>query len=123
VQAGGNYGWPRTSNGDHYDGRNIPDHAPGDGFVAPVINWTPVIAPGNFIFYRGDLFRGWKGDALFAGLRSEALVRADIDGTTGREAARFPMGKRLRELVEAPDGALWVLEDGENARLLRLTPG
>lgn len=123
VQAGGNYGWPRASGGDHYDGRDIPDHAPGDGFVAPVINWTPVIAPGDFIFYRGDLFRGWKGDALFAGLKSEALVRANIEGTAGREAARFPMGARLRELVEAPDGALWVLEDGDNARLLRLTPG
>lgn len=123
VQAGGNYGWPRASNGEHYDGTPIPDHAPGDGFIPFVVNWTPVIAPGNFIFYRGDLFRGWRGDALFSGLKSEALVRVDVNGTSAREAARFPMGERLREVVEAPDGALWVLEDGEGGRLLRLTPG
>nr|WP_315850283.1 PQQ-dependent sugar dehydrogenase [Qipengyuania thermophila] len=123
VQPGANYGWPVASNGEHYDGRPIPDHAPGDGFVAPVLTWTPATAPGNMILYRGTLFPGWQGHALLPGLRSEALIRVAITGTSAVEAARFPMNRRLRELVEAPDGALWLLEDGENARLLRLTPG
>lgn len=122
VQAGGNYGWPLVSGGEHYDGRPIPDHSANDPYVDPVVNWTPVIAPGNFIFYQGDLFRGWKGSALFAGLRSEALIRVEMNGTSAREAGRFAMGERLREVVEGPDGAIWLLEDGESGRLLRLTP-
>lgn len=122
IQPGGNYGWPLVSGGSHYDGRPIPDHTAADPYVDPVVNWTPVIAPGDFIIYRGTLFPGWRGDALFAGLKSEALVRADINGETAAEAGRYPMGRRLREIVEGPDGAIWVLEDGENGRLRRLAP-
>lgn len=123
VKRGANYGWPVRSNGDHYDGRNIPDHSPDDGFEKFVVNWTPVIAPGNMIFYKGGLFAGWKGDMLMPGLKTQALIRVDVNGTQAREAARFDMGQRLRAVIEGPDGALWVLEDGENGRLLELRPG
>jgi aldose sugar dehydrogenase len=122
IQRGGNYGYPRVSNGDHYDGRDIPDHRPGDGFVAPRAWWTPVISPGDFIIYSGTLFPGWRGDALVGGLSGEALVRVDIEGDNAREAERWDMGERIREVEQAPDGSVWLLEDGESGRLLRLTP-
>lgn len=122
VTKGANYGWPVRSNGDHYDGRDIPDHTADDGFAKPAISWTPVIAPGNMTFYSGNLFAGLKGDLLIAGLSSEAIVRVAIDGETAREVARYPMGKRIRSVIEGPDGALWVLEDGDGGRLLELRP-
>jgi glucose/arabinose dehydrogenase len=125
IERGGNYGYPRVSNGDHYDGRDIPDHSPGDGFVAPKVAWTPVISPGDMIVYSGSLFPGWRGDALAAGLSGQVLVHIDLDGANAREVARWDMGERIREVEQAPDGSIYLLEDQQGAsggRLLRLTP-
>lgn len=122
IQRGANYGWPVRSDGVNYDGSNIPDHSPDDGFTKPVINWTPVIAPGNMTILGGELFSDWKGDAIISGLATEALIRVSFDGETAREVARYDMGKRIRSVIEGPDGALWVLEDGEGGRLLELRP-
>ena len=125
IKRAGNYGYPVVSNGDHYDGREIPDHDTRPEFEKPMIWWTPVVSPGNLIVYRGSLFPGWRGDALIAGLSSKAIIRVDLDGEEAREVARYPMGARIRCVAEAPDGELWVLEDerGDSAgRLLRLTP-
>jgi glucose/arabinose dehydrogenase len=80
-----------------------------------------VIAPGDFIFYTGKQFPAWKGDAIIAGMKSEGLVRVHINGESAREVARYPMGHRIREVDQAADGALLVLEDGTPARLLKLT--
>lgn len=123
VERGANYGWPVRSGGVNYDGSNIPDHSADDGFAKPAVEWTPVIAPGNFVFYSGDMFGGWNGDAIISGLATEALIRIEMNGTSAREVARYEMDKRIRSVIEGPDGALWVLEDGDGARLLRLTPG
>lgn len=122
IERGSNYGYPVVSNGDHYDGRDIPDHDTHPEFNAPEISWTPVIAPGNFIFYSGKVFADWQGDAIVAGLGSKALVRIEIDGDLAHEAARYDMGERIREIEQGPDGALYVLEDGAKGRLLKLTP-
>lgn len=121
VQKGANYGWPTRSNGDHYRGEDIPDHTEDDGFNKPAVWWTPVIAPGDMIFYRGDMFSAWKGDALIAGLGALGLVRVEVDGDSATEAARYDLDGRIRSVDEAPDGSLWVFEDGEGGRLLRLT--
>ena len=122
VERANNYGWPVRSNGDNYNGSPIPNHTADDGFTKPAIYWTPVIAPGDFVFYSGDMFADWRGDALIANLKEQNIVRVDMDGTRATEAARYDFGERLREIVEGPDGALWVLEDGENGRLRKLTP-
>ena len=122
IERGSNYGYPIVSNGDHYDGRDIPDHDTRPEFNAPEISWTPVIAPGNFIFYSGKLFGDWQGNALAAGMASKALVRIAVDGDSAREVERYDMGERLREVEQGPDGAVYVLEDGPKARLLKLTP-
>lgn len=125
IERGSNYGYPIVSNGDHYDGRDIPDHDTRPEFNAPEVTWTPVISPGGFIIYSGDRFAEWKGDGLIAGLSSQALVRVEFDGHTAREAARYPMGQRIREVEQGPDGAIWLLEDqkdGKGGRLLKLEP-
>ncbi|MXP29179.1 PQQ-dependent sugar dehydrogenase [Porphyrobacter algicida] len=123
VTNGSNYGWPYVSEGDHYSGQPIARHATQPQFNKPAISWTPVIAPGDFIFYSGTMFPALDGEALIAGLKSKALIRVAIRGDTAREVARYPLGSRLREIAEGPDGAIWILEDGGNAGLLRLTPG
>jgi glucose/arabinose dehydrogenase len=126
VKPGQNYGWPLVSDGDHYDGRPIPRNATRPDLAAPAISWNPVIAPGDFIFDRGDRFRGWKGQAIIGGMQPSVLVRVAIDGEQAREVARYPMPHRVREIEEREDGSIWLLEDGRESgagRLLRLTPG
>ncbi len=122
VERGGNYGYPIVSNGDHYDGTPIPDHDTRPEFIAPAAHWTPVISPSSLVFYGGDVFPQWKGDAFIGGLSSQSLVRVEIDGRQAREAERFDMGQRIREVEQGPEGGLWLLEDGKAGRLLKLTP-
>lgn len=121
VTKAANYGWPTRSDGDNYNGVEIPDHTADDGFTKPVLGWTPVIAPGDMIIYSGDMFAPWQGQALIAGLASEALVRVSLDGENATEEARLELGGRLRSVEQGPDGAIWVAEDGDDARLLKLT--
>lgn len=121
----GNFGYPVVSNGDHYDGREMPDHDTRPEFLKPAAWWTPVISPGDLMVYRGNLFPDWRGNAFAAGLSSQAIVRIELDGDSAREIERYPMGARIRSVVEGPDGALWVLEDDRGdslGRLLKLTP-
>ena len=124
VERGSNYGWPVRSNGNDYDGDDIPDHTPDDGFAKPAISWNPVIAPGDFVFYSGKLWPQWRGQALIAAMQRSGpgVVRVSLAGSTGTEQARYPFEKRLRDIAEAPDGSLYVIEDGAGGRLLRLTP-
>ncbi|WDA40047.1 PQQ-dependent sugar dehydrogenase [Erythrobacter sp. BLCC-B19] len=121
VKPGANYGWPVRSNGDHYNGDNIPDHTADDGFAQPALSWSPVIAPGDMLFYSGAMFKGWQGRALIAGLGSQALVEVVLDGESAREVTRYEFDNRLRALAQGPDGTLWVAEDGKDAKLLALT--
>ena len=122
VVRGENYGYPIVSNGDHYNGEDIPDHHKRPEFAAPAEWWTPVISPSGFMIYQGDLFPEWRGDGLISGLSSQSLVRIEFAGDSASEAERFDMNVRMRAVVEGPDGAIWMLEDGHRGRLLRLTP-
>lgn len=122
ITEGANYGWPEASNGSQYGGGEIPEHTDGDGFEAPKAWWNPAISPGSLMIYSGDLFPDWTGDAFLGALSGEALVRVDLDGTTAGDDEIFEMGERIREVVEGPDGAIWLLEDAGAGRLLKLTP-
>ncbi|MDH4763088.1 glucose/arabinose dehydrogenase [Pseudomonas oryzihabitans] len=122
IQRGGNYGYPEVSNGDHYGGKPIPDHATRPEFIPPKITWTPVISPAGLMIYEGSRFPAWKGNAFIGGLSSKALVRIELKGEEAREVERYAMGTRIRDVEEGPNGSLWVLEDGANARLLELQP-
>ena len=125
IRRGGNYGWPRASNGSHYDGRDIPDHSAGDGFEPPKVSWNPSISPSSLIIYTGSMFPEWRGDALIGALSGEALIRVDIDGANAATADQWGMGERIREVEQGPDGSVYLLEDqrgGSGGRLLRLTP-
>ncbi len=122
VIKGENYGYPIVSEGNHYSGEKIPDHDTHPEFAAPKVAFIPSIAPGGLMFYDGDVFPRLKGSALIPGLAAAAIIRVEIDGESAHEAERFPMGKRIREVEQGPGGSLWVLEDGDGGRLLKLTP-
>jgi len=122
IVAGRNHGWPRASNGSHYGGGDIPDHRDGDGFAAPAAFWNPSISPGSLMIYTGDAFGQWQGDAFIGALSGEALIRVDLSGTTATEGDTWEMGQRIREVEQAPDGTIWLLEDTPGGRLLRLSP-
>ena len=124
VEKGANYGYPIVSDGDHYDGTEIPDHDTRPEFKAPAVTWIPAISPSSLLFYSGDEFPQWRGSAFIGGLSSSALIRVTIDGTNASEVERFPMPERIRAVAEGPDGALWLLQDGKSddaGRLVRLT--
>lgn len=120
--GGDNYGWPVVSWGDQYSGVAIPDHDTRPDFNAPEVYWVPTIAPSGLIIYSGSMFREWQGNAVIGGLASKSLIRVRITGDSAEEVERFAMGRRIREVEQGPDGAIWVLEDKQGARLLRLTP-
>ncbi len=126
VRRGANYGYPIVSNGNHYNGTDIPDHDTRPEFAAPAVFWDPVISPSSLMFYSGSEFPDWRGDAFIGGLSSESLVRVEFDGESAREAQRFEMGRRIRAVEQGPDGAIWLLEGGRPGRggegyLLKLT--
>ena len=122
IIRGDNYGWPLVSWGNHYSGYPIPDHDTRPDFHTPEAYWVPTIAPSGLIIYTGSMFAEWQGNALIGGLRSESLVRVKIKGDQAEEVERFDMKERIREVEQGPDGAIWVLEDGDGGRLLRLSP-
>jgi len=127
LEPGRNYGWPLVSDGDNYDGTPIPRNKTRPDLAQPAISWNPVIAPGDFLFYSGKAFPQWRGQALIAALGTGGIVRVaianDANGRpVGKELERIDLGTRMREIREAPDGTLWLLEDGDHARLRKLAP-
>ena len=121
IDRGTNYGYPIVSNGSHYDGKDIPDHPTRPEFNAPEISWDGT-SPAGLMIYDGSLFPQWRGNAFLGGLSGLALVRVVMSGGNAREADRWDMGERIREVEQGPDGAIYVLQDGDDAKLLRLTP-
>jgi glucose/arabinose dehydrogenase len=125
IEAGKNYGYPIVSNGDNYDGTPIPRHSTHPEFQAPALFWNPSISPAGLMFYDGKLWPQWKGSAFMGAMSGEALLRIEINGATARKADQWDMGTRIRDVVEGPDGAIYLLEDGEKGsggHLMKLIP-
>jgi glucose/arabinose dehydrogenase len=124
VQRGKDYGWPTIGYGEEYSGERIHESTQAPGLEQPVYYWDPVISPGALTIYSGKLFPKWKGNFLIAGLSSQALVRLAVedDHVVGEERLLVERGERVREVVEGPDGALYLLTDGAGGKLLKVTP-
>ncbi|WP_435949212.1 PQQ-dependent sugar dehydrogenase [Psychrobacter sp. DM8] len=125
IVKGNNYGWPVVSNGRNYSGTDIPDHDTRPEFEPPKVSWTPVISPSSLSIYTSGSqndFPAWQGKALMSGLSSKALIVVDMDAAgSASERYRYDMGARIRN-VTTVEGQVWLLEDGDDGRLLQLLP-
>lgn len=122
-QAGRNYGWPIISYGIEYAGPKIGEGITArNGMEQPVYYWDPVIAPSGMTFYDGDLFPEWKADLFIASLRDMKLVRLRLqqDKVTGEEWLLQEIKQRVRDVKQGPDGALYVLTEAKEGKLLRI---
>jgi glucose/arabinose dehydrogenase len=123
-QAGRNYGWPVITYGVDYSGFRIGEGTARAGMEQPLYYWDPVIAPSGGAFYSGDRFPDWRGNLLVGSLRPGGLVRLELDGDRVTRETRYragPLDARIRDVVVA-DGYVYLLQDGRNAKLLRLEP-
>jgi glucose/arabinose dehydrogenase len=124
VERGKDYGWPTIGYGEEYSGERIHEHTQAAGLEQPVYYWDAVISPGALTIYSGELFPEWKGSFLIAGLSGKALIRLVLenDRVVGEERLLMERGERIREVVQGPEGAIYVLTDGGSGKLLKLTP-
>ncbi len=124
LEAGKNYGWPAVTFARNYrDGSLIADAIDGPEFTAPTVVWLDTNAPSGLLVYRGEAFADWDGMILSGGLVTQDLRLISLAEDGGRPSEqRLPIGHRVRDVRLGPDGQLYVLTDGEEARLLRLTP-
>ena len=126
VQRGKDYGWPTIGYGEEYSGKPIHKSTQAPGMEQPVYYWDPVIAPSGMTIYSGALFPEWRGNFLIGGLASQALVRLVVrERSRGRRgaAAHGPESSASARWSQGPDGALYLLTDDSNGRLLKVTPG
>ncbi len=124
IEKGKNYGWPLVSYGMNYNGVPIPSPDTRPDLAKPVLYWLPVVAPGNLMFYRGNqMFPQWNGNGFVSGLATQSLTRIIFDGHGGAKTAeRWDVGHRVRDVEEAADGSLWLLEDASPGALIHVTP-
>jgi glucose/arabinose dehydrogenase len=122
IEKGKNYGWPIVSYGDNYNGVPIPKPTTRPDLVPPKVWWTPTVTPGGLLIYTGNKFPQWDGDALIPALNGQALIRVDLNGADAKKADRWDMGARMRGIAQGPDGAVYLLQDGDGAKLIRLDP-
>lgn len=120
-EAGKNYGWPVIGYGRHYSGAQIGVGTHKEGMEQPLFYWDPSIAPSGSAFYTADLLPAFRGQLFVGALAGQALVEVKVrDGrVTGEE--RLPLGKRIRDVRQGPDGALWLATD-DTGEILRVVP-
>ena len=131
IKPGGNYGWPDFTYGRNYDGGPLSDTPVGPGIEKPLLVWLPSIGPSGLLFYEGDKFPAWKGN-LFIGSAQwgeipgtgslQRVVMNDTYGELRREALLQDLHQRVRDVVEGPDGFIYVLTDGPENAVLRIEP-
>lgn len=121
AEPGKNYGWPLVSWGRHYTGETIPPPPTRPDLARSIFHWNPVISPSGMAFYDGAAIPAWRGSLLLGGLSGQVLVRLTLRGERVIAEERFPMGVRIRDVVVDPAGAVLLLTDEAEARILRLT--
>ena len=121
VRRGANYGWPVISYGRHYSGAKIGEGTHKAGMEQPEFYWDPSIAPSGMMIYSGDMFPDWRGHVFVGSLKFDLI--SHLAGAPLREIARLksPETVRVRDIRQAPDGAIWFLSVG-NGAAYRITP-
>jgi glucose/arabinose dehydrogenase len=124
-RAGLNYGWPKVTYGVEYSGKTISESPTAPGVEPPVHYWVPSIATSGLLFYTGERFSKWKGNAFVGGLASQQVSRLEMDGNrVVREEVLLKgvLNQRVRDVEQGPDGFIYLLTDEDNGKLLRIEP-
>lgn len=123
TQAGQNYGWPEVSYSDEYSGGRVAELNSRPDVPEPRVVWIPSIAPSGLAFYYSDRYQQWQGDLFAGGLVSRDVRRIDLDsnGNVLNEES-IPIGQRVRDVRQSPDGGLYVLTDEQNGQLIEIEP-
>ena len=93
--------------------------------VDPAYKWVPSVAPSSLAYYDGEAMPpGWRHTLLIGTLSGERLVRLSLeDGlVVGEEQTLHHRIGRIRNVIAAPDGHVYLLTDGSSAQLFRLEP-
>jgi glucose/arabinose dehydrogenase len=124
IKPGHNYGWPVITYGVDYSGEKIGIGTSKPGMDQPVYYWDPSIAPSGMAFYTGNLFPQWKGNLFIGALKFKSVRRLVMraDKVVGEETLLGDLGERIRDIRQGPDGALYILTDNTNGRILKLIP-
>lgn len=124
IQGGHNYGWPVVTHGVDYTGARITPYTDLPGYDAPVVDWTPSIAPSGMTLYRGELFPDWQESLFVSTLAERSVRRVRLEGTDAveQEVLFAELEERIRDVRTGPDGALYLLTDSEAGRVLRVVP-
>ena len=122
IEAGINYGWPVATFGVDYTGAQISPFSEYEGMRSPLLHWTPSIAPSGMTLMRGTMFPAWRGSLLVSALAGKSVRVVPLaDGLPGTQETLFAeLGERLRDVREAPDGAIWLLTDSGKGKVLRV---
>jgi glucose/arabinose dehydrogenase len=123
-QAGKNYGWPVITYGRDYSGLPIGEGTAREGMEQPVYFWDPVIAPSGLTFYTGSVYPEWTGDLFVGSMNPGGLVRLTlVDGrVTAEHRYLGEIGERIRDVVQGPDGYLYLVTDSPSGRVLKVVP-
>jgi len=124
LKAGANYGWPKTTYGEQYGGGRIGISSTAPGIEAPLMHWTPSIAPSGMSFYQGEIFPNWKGDLLVGSLKFRMLVRVDLEGSEvqGQEVVFQDRIGRIRDVRVNRKGKVYLVNDEYRGGIFRLDP-
>jgi len=124
ITAGANYGWPLTTSGIDYTYARITPYRDLPGIEPPLLEWTPSVAPAGLAWYDGALFPAWRGSLFVATLKERSVRRVVMTGAAvGVQEVLFQeLGERLRDVRVGPDGALYLLSDSADGRVLRVRP-
>ena len=125
IEKGKDYGFPAIGYGHEYTGKPIhEDKTAAPGMEQPVYFWTPDIAPAGIAFSTGRLVPGWRDNLFVCALAGKHLVRLVLERNrvVAEERLLTDLDTRMRDVHEGPDGALYVLTDGNEGKILRLGP-
>ena len=124
ITPGANYGWPVTTGGVDYTYARITPYRSLPGMAPPLLEWTPSVAPAGLAWYDGALFPAWRGSLLVANLKERSVRRVPMPGgvPATQELLFQELGERLRDVRAGPDGAVYLLTDNPQGRVLRVLP-
>ena len=123
IEPGKNYGWPIATYGIDYSGARISPYTSYEGTQQPLVDWTPSIGPSGMTIYDGAQFPDWRGDIFVSSLIFNKIIHIDmVDGAPKRQSDMFgEIGDRLRDIRTGADGALYILSEGDNGKLWRVS--